>query len=211
MNEIIFLVADATMEAVFRAFFERDRFHQALKCRVFQIDPVQDIIHIPKQTDGGLHRRAHDLLRSYLKTHNRAIVVLDQQFGGEIPADVVRKGIIDNLNLNGWDGRCAVVVIEPELEAWLWQDNVNVEAAVRHIRPPSLRDYLLAEGEWPQDEWKPISPKESIQRVIRANHAGPHTLVYARIAKSVTVRGCLDPAFVHFARTLCDWFGAPAP
>ena len=71
------------MAAVLGAFFGRERWDLTLQCAQFDIWPEEDIFHDPLHTDGGVHKSAEELLRPYLNTHNHAMVVLDQQFGGE--------------------------------------------------------------------------------------------------------------------------------
>ena len=206
MRELIILVADGTMSAVLRAFFER-QFHHALRCAPFDFDPTSDIVFDPLNTDGGVHRRCHDILRRYLNTHRRALVVLDQQFGAERPADEVRDDVERRLHANGWEMRAAAVVIEPELEVLLWQDNPNVERALRHTGPP-LRRVLAQDGSWAPDAAKPSEPKEVIQALMRANRAGPPMVVYSQIARTVSTAGCVDPAFHRFRDALQAWFPA---
>lgn len=205
-RELVVLVADGTMEAVLRAFFERP-FHHSLECAPFPFNPARDIVYDPLNTDGGVHRRCHDILRRYLTTHRRALVVLDQQFGGEHPAEQVRLDIETRLYANGWRGRAAAVVIDPELEVLLWQDNPNVERALRH-RGPSLRQLLAQDGRWPHGAAKPHAPKDLIKALIRANRAGPAMVVYSQIASVVTTGGCVDPAFHRIRDTLRAWFPA---
>jgi hypothetical protein len=203
-RELVILVADGTMAAVFRAFFER-QFHHALTCAPFDFDPTNDIVHDPLNTDGGVHRRCHEILRRYLNTHRRALVVVDRHFGGERPAQEVRSDIEQLLNSNGWDGRAAAAVIDPELEVLLWQDNANVERALRHTGT-SLRQVLAQDGRWPLEAQKPRAPKELIQSLIRLNRAGPPIVVYSQIAKYVSARGCIDPAFNRVREVLGAWF-----
>lgn len=203
-RELIILVADGTMRAVFTAFFER-QFHHALTCAAFEFNPRLDIVHDPLNTDGGVHRRCHDILRPYLKTHRHALVVLDQQFGGERPAESVRGDVEQLLVANGWAGRAAAAVIEPELEVLLWQDNANVERALRH-QGPSLRRLLAADGRWPENAAKPRAPKEVILGLIRANRAGPAVAVYSHIVRTVSTAGCVDPAFHCVRDALRAWF-----
>ena len=205
-RELIILVADGTMRAVFQAFFER-QFHHTLACSAFDFCPRTDIVHDPLNTDGGVHRRCHEILRPYLKTHRRALVVLDQQFGGDRPADEVRRDIEHLLNANGWADRAAAVVIEPELEVLLWQDNPNVERALRH-QGGSLRQLLALDGRWPNGAAKPTDPKGVIQALIRGNRAGPPMVVYSQIARAVTTQGCVDPAFHRVRDSLRAWFPA---
>jgi hypothetical protein len=203
-RELIILVADGTMAAVFRAFFER-RFHHSLACAPFDFNPTSDIVHDPLNTDGGVHRRCHEILRPYLNTHRRALVVLDQQFGGERPAEEVRGDIEHQLNANGWTGRAAAAVIDPELEVLLWQDNPHVERALRYTGP-SLRQFLAQDGRWPGGAAKPPAPKEVIQALIRTNRAGPPMVVYSQIARAVSTVGCVDPAFHCVRDALRAWF-----
>ncbi|BBZ99840.1 methylation-associated defense system protein MAD4 [Bradyrhizobium diazoefficiens] len=203
-RELIILVADGTMAAVLRAFFER-QFHHSLACARFDFDPTSDIVYDPLNTDGGVHRRCHDILRPYLNTHRRALVVLDQQFGAERPAEEVRHDIELRLNANGWAERAIAVVIDPELEVLLWQDNPHVERALRHTGP-SLRQLLAQDGRWPLSEVKPLAPKEVIQALIRANRAGPPMVVYSQIARAISTTGCVDPAFHCVRDTLRAWF-----
>lgn len=205
-RELVILVADGTMRAVLTAFFER-QFHHNLSCAPFDFNPRLDLFNNPLETDGGVHLRCHEILRGYLNSHERALVVLDQQFGGERPAEEIRIEIEQRLNANGWAGRAAAAVIEPELEVLLWQDNVNVERALRH-QGNSLRQLLAADGRWPQGALKPPAPKEVIQTLIRANRAGPPMVVYSQIAKVVSTTGCVDPAFHRVRDTLRSWFPA---
>jgi hypothetical protein len=203
-RELIILVADGTMRAVFAAFFERP-FHHALSCAPFDFNPRSDIFHDPLNTDGGVYKRCHDILRPYLNTHRRALVVLDQQFGAERPAEEVRVEIEQRLSINGWHERAAAVVIAPELEVLLWQDNPNMERALRHQGVP-LRQLLAQDGRWPTDATKPPAPKEVIQSLIRSNRAGPPMVVYSKIAGAVSTTGCVDPAFHRVRDTLRAWF-----
>lgn len=205
-RELIILVADGTMRAVFAAFFER-QFHRSLDCAPFDFNPRLDLFNNPLEKDGGVYRRCHEILRPYLKTHRRALVVLDQQFGAERPAEEVRVEIEQRLNANGWQERAAAAVIAPELEVLLWQDNVNVERALCHSGP-SLRQLLAQDGRWPEGASKPPAPKELIQALIRTNGAGVPMAVYGKIAGAVSTVGCVDPAFQCIRKALRAWFPA---
>jgi hypothetical protein len=208
-RELLILVADGTMRAVFAAFFER-QFHHSFKCAPFDFKPRLDLFNNPLEKDGGVHKRCHEILRPYLKTHRRALVVLDQQFGGERPAEEVRVEIEHRLNANGWHGRSAAAVIEPELEVLLWQDNVNVERALRHSGPP-LRQLLAKDGRWPAGAAKPPAPRALITTLIRTNRAGAPMAVYGQIAGAVSTTRCVDPAFHRVRDVLREWFPPEGP
>ncbi len=205
MRDLVILVADSTMAAVFHALFGRERWDLTLQCAPFDIWPQEDIFYDPLHTDGGVHQSAQELLRPYLNTHSYAIVVLDQQFGGELPAATVRKDIRTRLSQNGWKDRCEVVVIDPELEVWLWQDSPHVEQAVK-FTGGSLRQHLKGTGAWPEKAPKPTEPKEAIQALVKGQRMLKTKVVYSRIARSMSAGGCTDSAFELFASTLRRWF-----
>lgn len=209
MRELIILAADGTMVAVLQAFFGR-KFHLSIGCAQFEFDPAREIFHDPLERDGGVHRRCNLILRRYKNTHRRALVLIDQQFGGERPAEEVRAEMQASLDADGWAGNGLAVVIDPELEVLLWQDNQNVEKALGY-QGPSLRQQLAQDGRWPMTSPKPPDPKGVIQAIIRANRAGPPMVVYSEIARAATTARCVDPAFHRVRDALRAWFPLESP
>jgi hypothetical protein len=124
------------MAQVLKSFLSRGYLEARLRCRTFDFDFQQDVVVGVRSgnTDGGIHRRAHDLLRRFLPSHQHAVVILDKKFGGQLPAAIVRDQILDNLWRNGWSAECVEdVVIDPELEVWLWQrGNSHVARVFRY-------------------------------------------------------------------------------
>lgn len=211
-KDVVFFVADAAMEAVFREFLKRGHFAGRLHCADFSFDIARD----PPSKDGGVYKRVHELLKSFQHTHERTVVVLDKQFGNEgLKTDQVKSAIEENLRDSGWDDdHYAVVVIDPELEVWLWQDNAHVEQCLKYQGAKSLRATLADSGEWPVDCLKPLQPKDCIQQLIRRNRAGVPTVVYTQIAAKVSVLACQDAMFQALLAQLQTWFPlsySPAP
>ena len=205
-GKVVFLVADRAMETVFSKFLNRERFWQGLRCGSFDWDLVRDV----QETDGGVHRRGHLILEPFRNTHEYAVVVLDSQFGGELPASRVQQDIETNLKGCGWPAdRIAVIVIEPELEAWIWQNSPHVESAFKHKdKTQSLRDFLSAQRRWPAEAAKPPEPKATAEFLLKRNRAGTATAIYAKIAEKISVKGCVDPAFRRMRLALRTWFPA---
>jgi hypothetical protein len=206
----VFLVADGTMAQVLKKFLEREYLEERLGCRTFDFNFQQDVVVDVKNgnTDGGIHRRAHELLRPYQRSHQNALVMLDQSFGGERPAGEVRAEILTNLQHNGWSAACAeVVVIDPELEIWLWQrGSPHVARAFRHSGPSSLEELLETQDFWPSGALKPSRPKDAANWLLRRYRPGAPIVVYGRIVASVSVGGCQDPIFNLLVNTLRRWF-----
>jgi hypothetical protein len=198
------------MAQVLKSFLSRGYLEARLGCRTFDFDFQQDVVVGVRSgnTDGGIHRRAHDLLRRYLPSHHNVIVMLDKNFGGQLPAAIVREQILNNLLHNGWSAECfEVVVIDPELEVWLWQrGNAHVARVFRYNGSVSLEAFLEAEGFWSAAALKPPRPKEAARLLLQRYRGGAPMVVYARIIENISVSGCQDPAFNLLAAALRRWF-----
>src|ERR1700728_4297712 len=120
------------MKAVFDAFFGRDDWHVQLGCQRIDVWPAEDIVFNALKArgyDGGVYTRCRHVLNPYRATHRHALVVLDQQFGGERSAVGVRRTIRNQLEPS-WNHRRDVMVIDPELEVLLWQDHAALNIAL---------------------------------------------------------------------------------
>jgi len=206
----VFLVADSTMEQMLKSFLSRGSLEGRLGCRTFDFDFQQDVVVGVRSgnTDGGIHRRVHDLLRPYLPSYQNAVVMPDKNFGGRRPAAIVRDQILNNLLRNGWSAECVeVVVIDPELEVWLWQrGNSHVARVFRYNGSVSLEAFLEAEGFWHAAALKPAMPKEATRLLLQRYRGGAPMVVYARIIENISVSGCQDPAFNLLVAALRRWF-----
>lgn len=164
------------MAQVLHRFLSRGYLEDRVGCRTFGFDFQQDVVVDVRNgnTDGGIHRRAHALLRPYLPSHQNAVILLDKNFGRRLSAAVVREEILNNLWRNGWSAECVeVVVIDPELETWLWQrGNPHVARAFRYNGPVSLEAFLEAEGFWSAAALKPARPKDATRLLLQRYEAG---------------------------------------
>src|SRR5215211_7418664 len=84
MRDVVFLVADATMQQMLQGYFARPQFHRGLGCGEFQVDGRlnHDVFVAAGQSDSGLYARADELLRPHCATHHRAVVLLDADWDG---------------------------------------------------------------------------------------------------------------------------------
>jgi hypothetical protein len=113
----------------------------------------------------------------------------------------------DRLSHSGWIDRAAAIVINPELEIWVWSDSPHVDSVLGwSARQPDLRSWLVAEGfaEGPQS--KPQRPKDAFERALRLAQKAKSSSLYRRLAERVSLGRCSDPAFLKFKSTLRTWF-----
>ena len=197
----MFLLADSGMEQVLRGFLGRDQFHRSLGCGKFEFDPAQDVIVAPTK-DPGVYGTAHELLRSYERTHQRAVVIVDADWSGSPGATLIQEHVSQRMAAR-WQ-EFAVIVIDPELEAWVMNDNPHLAKAFRC--PENYRQLLQQAGWWPADHPKPPRPKEALEH-LRTHHGV--RVVYAdfrKLAAVMSVKQCQDPAFNALRDHLRAWF-----
>lgn len=204
-KDCIFLLADKQMEYTFKGFLERNDFHMRLGTRPFTFEIAVDY----QGNDPGVYNKGHELLRPYCNTHEHAVVVLDQAWQGAPSAQRIKMKIRRNLTQNGWRAEnVEVIVIEPELETWIWQDSPHIARAFTydHQPHPSIRAWLEHEGLWRATDAKPARPKEAFEQLARKAGLPLSSAIYHKIAGRVSVHGCIDPAFCLLRETLQSWF-----
>lgn len=214
MRDVIFHLADEHMEKGLKAFFARDNWHFALDCRRFEIDPKSeaDFYRVPGHTDGGIWRHAAENLRPFLDQYEHAVIVLDADFEPHPGADVLREDISAAMVQAGWPlERFAVVVIEPELEAWLWAPNLNVARAFGHEDFEQMRATLEREGLWNPGEAKPHDLKAARDRAARLGGkklGGPIFKGVFSVISRAAFNQCVEPGFITLRTALQTWFPA---
>lgn len=160
------------------------------------------------QHDAACYRDAPEVLRPYQRQARHALVVFDRVGSGQEAHDVpaIEKAVRDRLATSGWNERGDVVVIDPELENWVWTSSPHVAAALGWKSYTPLKAWVEAQGLWPLNTPKPPDPKEAMHRALREAHARPSSAIFKRIARSTTLEGCLDPAFGRLRMLLSTWF-----
>lgn len=201
MRDIMFLLADGGMEQVLRGFLGRDQFHRSLGCGKFEFDPALDVIVAPTK-DPGVYGTAHELLRPYERTHQRAVAIVDADWNGSPGATAMREHISQRMTAR-WQ-EYGVIVIEPELEAWLMNENAHLARIFRC--PENYRQILHQAGWWPTDLPKPPRPKEALEHLKQHHKVRVVTADFGKLAAVMSVRQCQDPAFNQLRDHLRAWF-----
>ncbi len=196
MKDLIVLVADKTMRASVEGIFKR---HGALRIRPFK----HDIFFHPEH-DPGVLNKAHEFLRPFTTQYSYAMVMFDREgCGREATAEKLQIEVQDNLDRVGWRGRSSVVVLEPELEVWVWSDSPHV-ANILGLKGNELSNLLknYSRPGYP----KPVRPKEAMERALRQSQIPRSSSLYAELAGKVSLTRCTDVAFVRLKTTLQQWF-----
>lgn len=204
MRDIIFVLADRNIETAIASLLTR---HQALAIR-----RIEYVTRVHPQKDPGCCLRAHDYLRPFCRRYTRALVVFDREGSGkdDVPRTMIEEEVEQSLATSGWsDDRARVIVIDPELEAWVWSDSPKVDDSLGWAgRKPSIRDWLRQQEFKIADNGKPERPKEAMEAALRVVRKPRSSAIYADLGTQVSLRRCVDPAFNKLKTTLQEWFPA---
>lgn len=176
--------------------------------------PLGDLLRYAGR-DAGCYLKAVELLRPFTKSYRHALIVFDHHGSGKdaCTRDDIEAELETQLCQNGWNAESvAVVVIAPELEAWIWSTSPHVaERLGWKNERESLKKFLATAGHWHEADTKPHAPKEALEAALgeRRETGGPR--LFADLAQSVGLTQCEDPSFVKFRTTLQKWFPTAGP
>jgi hypothetical protein len=199
--DLIVLAACKNSEAAIQGILSR---HQSLNIRRVEVD-----IRVHPDSDPGCRGEAHSFLRPFCNQYQHALVVFDREGCGRDAQsrEQLEQGIEKRLATNGWQGRAATVVFDPELESWVWSDSREVDTCLGwQSRQPSLREWLVAEGFLVADQIKPNRPKEAVEAALRIARKNRSSRIYKQLASQVSLKRCTDPAFLKLKTILQTWF-----
>ena len=210
MIDIVFLVADLSMQEALRGFLTRHDFHRDynLGIRPFKFDPPQDLFYAAGLNDPGLYTDGHNILAPFQRTHHRAIVIQDAEWDGSPGAVAICADLTAKIVATGWsENRFRVLCIEPELENWIWQRNNRVAAPLGFASVDEMIAVVRAVGfEWPDGHSKPFRPKEALEAVVRRRGIGLSSAVHRSITATVSLKACQCPALLRLREALQQWF-----
>ena len=201
MMDLVCLVADKNMEAAISGLLARPR---ALGMRSI----TAEILVHPRRDPGCFHQ-APELLSGYRTGAKHALVIFDHAREGvpAVSAAEVERLAEEQLLRAGMGSWALAVVIEPELEVWVFSDSPHVASAVGWAdREPGMRPALEAANLWEKDASKPSDPKAALEWALREARRPRSSSIYRDLARRVSTKRCQDRSFVRLQRLLRDWF-----
>ena len=201
-KDLILLVADSNIESALRGLLSRP---QALDMRRVASD-----VHRHPERDPGCRLHAASFLQPFANLYAHALVVFDRDgCGDNADREALEEAVEERLSRTGWGARARVVVIDPELEIWVWSDSPEVDRALGWSgRSPDLRTWLHSKGLLDTDATKPSLAKEAMEAALRHVYKPRSSSIYLDLATSVSFQRCSDPAFLKLRATLQEWFSA---
>jgi len=200
-KDLVVLVADKNMEFSLRGILQRTK---ALGIGEIDFEIYQHILRDP-----GCFLNGHQTLLRFLNKFRHALVMLDREGCGREnkTREELESEIEARLVSSGWGNRAAAIVIDPELEIWVWSDSPEVDAALGWKgNSPSLRTWLENKGFFKDNYSKPDFPKKAVEEVLREVRKPRSASIYKQIADKVSLKRCKDPAFQKLKDKLVQWF-----
>lgn len=198
MNDLICLVADKNMEAAVSELLKR---HEALG-----IHPLIAEVVVHPRRDPGVFREGVEFVRPLCNRYRHGLLLLDADWEGA-PSDIQLQidHALANANLGDW---ARAIVIAPELEIWVWSDSPHVTDVLGWAgRQPVLRSWLQQKGLWAANDLKPRDPKSAVEAALYEVRKPRSSAIYRKLAQTVSLGRCQDPAFLRLRGILREWFG----
>lgn len=200
-GDLVVLVPDKNMESSVHGLLSRP---EALGIRRINFN-----IHVHIERDPGCFQRGHDFLRPMAKRYSHALIMFDLHGCGYEASskEQIEEAVGKRLSMAGWNDRGEVVVLDPELEVWVWSDSPHVGRCLGwRGQQPDLRTWLSQEGMWEPNASKPKHPKAAMELALRQVKKPRSSSLYQGLATSVSLQRCEDPAFGKFKSIMHNWF-----
>ena len=203
MNDLIVLVPDKNMEAAVGGILDRSK---SLGLR-----QVHHSIQIHPNRDPGCLGQGHDFLRSFAHSYRYGLILFDKEGCGreQESREDLESQVEVRLRDSGWDDRARTIVIDPELEVWVWSDSPHLSFALGWKGDlAELRRWLIEHQHWSEGRLKPDDPKAAMEEILRLNKRPRSSSIYQQLTQKVSLQRCQDAAFLKLKAVLAEWFTA---
>lgn len=199
-TDLIVLVADQDMKATLESLLSRPESIGMRK--------ISSEVRPHPRHDPGCRTQSAEFLRPFTNKFAHALVLFDHEGCGaeQEPAPTLEDAVSGQLCKSGWGDRARVIVIEPELETWVWSDSPLVDECCGwkgELHP--MRAWVAEQFEL-QDNGKPVRPKEAFHAVLREMGKIPSSALFRQLARQVSLERCQDRALRQLKTTLKNWF-----
>lgn len=200
MKDLVILVADKNMQFALRGALARP---EALGIRAI----THDFRPHPGR-DGGARTSGVDVLALERRRFEHALLVFDLEGCGAEPGQSAEdlERLLDRRLVGLWGAQAKCIVIDPEVDIWLWGADKVLRDVLRWPLAGNVRNWLQAQGFVFDAHGKPDRPKDAIEALVRFCRLPRSSALYEKITARVSLRRCSDPAFGRLCAALQNWF-----
>mgnify|MGYP000871502458 CR=1 FL=1 len=198
-QDLAIVVADKNMDFALRGILSRPK---ALGIRGIR---HRTIPHSGR--DGGVRTSGPALLAVQERDFEHGLLLLDFEGSGSILNDAVAlEAELDKALVSTWGDRAKAIVIEPELDSWVWGSDNLLRDVLEWKESETIRDWLRSRNFQFSEHGKPERPKEALDQLMRHVHQPRSSSLYQEITHRISLTRCVDPAFRRLKDTLARWF-----
>jgi hypothetical protein len=199
MKDLVVMVADKNAQFALRGALNRPE--------ALGIHPIQFEFRVHPGRDGGARKNGPEMLALERNRFAYGLLVMDFEGSGTTCADALELDAeLDARLQRQWLDRAKAIVIEPEVDVWMWgSDNVLRELFQWEERR-RIRDWLRDQGYQFNDREKPVRPKEALDAALRYCKLPRSSALYQEIASRASLPRCVDAAFQRLREQLVRWF-----
>ena len=199
MKNLVLLVADKNAQFALKGALSRP---EALGIR-----PIEFEFLVHPGRDGGTRKSGPEVLALERRRFQHALLVLDFEGSGtDLPDAKALEAQLDGRLSGHWKEAAKSIVIEPELDVWVWGADNAVEVAIEWPAGKGGRDWLRERGFAFEANGKPTRPKEALEAALRLPDLPRSSALYQTIAEKISLRRCGDEAFIRLRKQLIEWF-----
>lgn len=199
MRDLVVLVPDKNTEYVIRGGLGR--------AESLGIRPVDFQIIVDPGRDGGVRRRGSQILAIQRREFAHAVLMFDYDGSGADDPPAELEKLLDRGLSDSWGTHAKAIVIEPEIDIWMWGAETHIKEVVDWPSPQGIRDWLQSQAFHFNEQGKPERPKEALQAVFRQAQIPRSSAHYQALARRLSVARCQDAAFLRLRDALVGWFG----
>jgi hypothetical protein len=199
MKDLVLLVADKNAHFALKGALGRP---EALGIR-----PIEFEFLVHPGRDGGARRTGPEVLALERRRFKHALLVLDfEGCGTDLPNATALEAQLDGRLSTHWKEAAKSIVIEPELDVWVWGADNAVEAIIEWPAGKRVREWLRERGFTFEANEKPTRPKEALEAALRIPGLPRSSALYQAIAERISLRHCGDEGFIRLRNQLLGWF-----
>lgn len=187
MRDLVLLVPDKNTEYTLRGALRR---HQALGIREIDFQ-----ILVEQGRDGGVRRRGAQVLNVLRARFSHAVMVMDYEGCGSDVGPRELEAQLDDALSHAWGARAKAIVIQPEVDVWMWGAETHLRATMNWTFAEGIRPWLESRSFMFEENGKPNRPKEALEAAFRRAAVPRSSARYEDVAQRISLTNCTDAAF----------------
>jgi hypothetical protein len=200
LKDLVLLVPDKNTQFALQGALRRPK--------AMGIRPIEFDFRSHPGRDGGVRSTGTDLLSGEHQRFKHALMVFDRDGSGSPAgqsATDLEQELDARLNLV-WGGKAKVIVIEPEVDIWLWGSENIMRDLLNWHAPEGIRPWLAARGHQFDPSGKPTHPKDAVESLVRFLNQPRSSALYEKITSRISLHRCTDASFLRVRAVLRNWF-----